>query len=78
MHSLTSVTDLWYLQVATAFDALKTVGVIHTDIKPDNIMLVDHLRRPFKVKVIDFGLAIPRSKGTQAMKLQAVAFRYVN
>ncbi|XP_030269481.1 dual specificity tyrosine-phosphorylation-regulated kinase 1B-like isoform X2 [Sparus aurata] len=49
-------------QLATAFDALKGIGVIHTDVKWDNIMMDDGDRRPFKVKLIDFGLAIPMSK----------------
>ncbi|XP_030269384.1 homeodomain-interacting protein kinase 1 isoform X1 [Sparus aurata] len=49
-------------QMATAFDALKGIGVIHTDVKRDNIMMVNHFRRPFEVKLIDFGLAIPTSK----------------
>eukprot|EP00064_Thunnus_orientalis_P020473 superscaffoldBa00005644_g20610 len=52
-------------QLATALNALKNVGVIHTDIKMDNIMLVDHLRLPFRVKLIDFGLAILRSEAQQ-------------
>ncbi|XP_067428764.1 homeodomain-interacting protein kinase 2-like [Thunnus thynnus] len=52
-------------QLATALNALKNVGVIHTDIKMDNIMLVDHLRLPFRVKLIDFGLAILRSEARQ-------------
>ncbi|XP_069366154.1 homeodomain-interacting protein kinase 3-like [Paralichthys olivaceus] len=44
-------------QLATSLDFLKSAGIIHTDLKPDNIMLVDHVRQPLKVKVIDFGLA---------------------
>jgi len=46
--------------MAVAFAALKRVGVIHTDVKIDNIMMVDHARQPFRVKLIDFGLAIFR------------------
>ncbi|XP_035508669.1 homeodomain-interacting protein kinase 1-like [Morone saxatilis] len=61
-------------QVVTAFEALKSVGVIHTDVKPDNIMLVDH-KRPFRVKLIDFGLAIPTSETKLGMTLQTVLFR---
>ncbi|XP_069378157.1 uncharacterized protein [Paralichthys olivaceus] len=44
-------------QLATSLDFLKSAGIIHTDLKPNNIMLVDHVRQPLKVKVIDFGLA---------------------
>ncbi|XP_061133504.1 microtubule-associated serine/threonine-protein kinase 2-like [Syngnathus typhle] len=45
-------------QLLTAFDALKTIGVIHTDLKSDNIMLVNHSAAPFRLKLIDFGLSI--------------------
>jgi eukaryotic-like serine/threonine-protein kinase len=40
-------------QIASALAAAQTEGVIHRDIKPDNIML----RRDGIVKVLDFGLA---------------------
>lgn len=46
-----------YLQLATALDGLKSVGVIHGDLKPDNIMLVMDQELSFTVKLIDFGLA---------------------
>ncbi|XP_044067032.1 homeodomain-interacting protein kinase 1-like isoform X2 [Siniperca chuatsi] len=57
-------------QLATALNALRNIGVIHTDIKLDNIMLVDHRRQPFRVKLIDFGLAIPRSEARQGVQYQ--------
>ncbi|XP_051920125.1 homeodomain-interacting protein kinase 2-like isoform X2 [Hippocampus zosterae] len=38
--------------------AQQSIGVIHTDLKSDNIMLVDHGAAPFRVKLIDFGLSI--------------------
>ncbi|KAL7378125.1 hypothetical protein ABVT39_008887 [Epinephelus coioides] len=44
-------------QLAIALNALKTTGLIHTDIKIDNIMLVDRKEKPLRVKLIDFGLA---------------------
>lgn len=61
--------------MATAFDALKRVGVIHTDVKIDNIMMVDHLRQPFRVKLIDFGLAIFRSEAKPNMVHQTPPYR---
>ncbi|XP_071352192.1 homeodomain-interacting protein kinase 1-like isoform X2 [Trachinotus anak] len=44
-------------QLATDLEFLKTVGIIHADLKPENIMMVDRLGQPLRVKVIDFGLA---------------------
>ncbi|XP_012723410.2 homeodomain-interacting protein kinase 2 [Fundulus heteroclitus] len=44
-------------QLATALDALRDFGIIHSDLKTDNIMLVDKTRKPLEVKLIDFGLA---------------------
>nr|XP_033472900.1 homeodomain-interacting protein kinase 1-like [Epinephelus lanceolatus] len=62
-------------QLAKALKALKGIGVIHTDLKFDNIMLVDHRTRPFQVKLIDFGLAIKCSKAKQGKMLQNHYFR---
>ncbi|XP_075116991.1 homeodomain-interacting protein kinase 4 [Leptodactylus fuscus] len=44
-------------QVLEALSKLKELSVIHCDLKPENIVLVDHVRYPFRVKVIDFGSA---------------------
>ncbi|KAG7221588.1 hypothetical protein INR49_017119, partial [Caranx melampygus] len=35
--------------VATALNALNGVGLVHADLKLDNIMLVDHQRQPFRI-----------------------------
>uniref|UniRef100_A0A3B5A9T7 Protein kinase domain-containing protein n=1 Tax=Stegastes partitus TaxID=144197 RepID=A0A3B5A9T7_9TELE len=48
-------------QVATALSHLHSIGVVHMDLKPDNIMIVDRHQHPLKVKLIDFGLAHPVS-----------------
>nr|XP_015796955.2 homeodomain-interacting protein kinase 1-like [Nothobranchius furzeri] len=45
-------------QLATPFDALKKVGVIHTDVKTNNIMLVDQTIKPLQVKLIDFDMSV--------------------
>ncbi|KAM6111587.1 homeodomain-interacting protein kinase 4 [Phoenicopterus ruber ruber] len=44
-------------QVLVALVKLKELSIIHADLKPENIMLVDHARYPFRVKLIDFGSA---------------------
>ncbi|XP_043560128.1 homeodomain-interacting protein kinase 4-like [Chiloscyllium plagiosum] len=44
-------------QVLIALQKLKELSIVHTDIKPENIMLVEQAQFPFKVKVIDFGSA---------------------
>ena len=55
------------LQLAIALQALKGIGLIHTDIKLENIMLVNQREHPLKVKLIDFGLAVHVSKTKQQM-----------
>ncbi|KAJ8336011.1 hypothetical protein SKAU_G00393540 [Synaphobranchus kaupii] len=42
-------------QVLTALAKLKAIGIVHADIKPENVMLVDQHQHPFRVKLIDFG-----------------------
>ncbi|CAJ1084164.1 nuclease HARBI1 [Xyrichtys novacula] len=51
-------------QVANALDHLRTIGMIHADLKLDNVMLVDHQHQPYRVKVVDFGLAEDVSAAT--------------
>lgn len=54
-RDLTNISTM--SQLATALQTLRSIGLMHTDIKMDNVMLVNHRLQPFKVKLIDFGLA---------------------
>jgi putative nucleotidyltransferase with HDIG domain len=45
------------VQVASALTAAHDQGVIHRDLKPDNIFLSNHPDFPDHVKVLDFGIA---------------------
>lgn len=62
-------------QVLTALLKLKQLGLIHADLKPENIMLVDPVRQPFRVKVIDFGSASHVSKAVCSTYLQSRYYR---
>lgn len=62
----------------TALLKLKHLGLIHADLKPENIMLVDPSNQPFRVKVIDFGSASHRSKAVTNTYLQSRYYRFGN
>lgn len=49
-------------QMLVTLKALTHSGVIHCDIKPDNITLVNHTALSFKIKLSNFGLAQKVSK----------------
>ncbi|XP_029967121.1 homeodomain-interacting protein kinase 1-like [Salarias fasciatus] len=62
-------------QLLVALDALASLGVVHSDVKTDNVMLVDAVNQPLRVKLIDFGLARSAVTILQGELLQAVAYR---
>lgn len=62
-------------QVLTALLQLKKLRLIHADLKPENIMLVDPQRMPYRVKVIDFGSASHVSKAVCSTYLQSRYYR---
>uniref|UniRef100_A0AAQ5YR42 Protein kinase domain-containing protein n=1 Tax=Amphiprion ocellaris TaxID=80972 RepID=A0AAQ5YR42_AMPOC len=61
-------------QLLVSLNALKSIGLVHADIKPDNIMLVNHKAQPLKVKLIDFGMA-HMSSNFNNYKIQAIGYR---
>ncbi|KAL3047129.1 hypothetical protein OYC64_021370 [Pagothenia borchgrevinki] len=62
-------------QLAIALDFLDVVDIVHGDLKPENIMMVDHVRQPLKVKLIDFGLAVNNSAQHTGETMQTLYYR---
>ncbi|CAB1419688.1 unnamed protein product [Pleuronectes platessa] len=45
-------------QLLEALNALKSIGVVHSHIKPDNVMLVNHQRESYRELIIGGNLLI--------------------
>jgi serine/threonine protein kinase/HEAT repeat protein len=59
---------LWFaLQTARALDAVHARGVVHRDLKPDNLFLVEDAEVPGgeRVKILDFGIAKLHSRSSE-------------
>ncbi|CAK6970666.1 homeodomain-interacting protein kinase 2-like [Scomber scombrus] len=61
-------------QLLAALRVLKTVGVFHANVMPQNIMVVNQKETPFRVKLIDFSSAIKAAKVQRGVTMQPVAY----
>uniref|UniRef100_A0A3P9HVJ4 Protein kinase domain-containing protein n=1 Tax=Oryzias latipes TaxID=8090 RepID=A0A3P9HVJ4_ORYLA len=62
-------------QLLVALRALKTIGLVHCDIKLNNVMFVNHQSYPYKVKLIDFGLAREKTSLRRISNIQIVGYK---
>uniref|UniRef100_A0A3P9MLY0 Protein kinase domain-containing protein n=1 Tax=Oryzias latipes TaxID=8090 RepID=A0A3P9MLY0_ORYLA len=62
-------------QLLVALRALKTIGIVHCDIKLNNVMFVNHQSYPYKVKLIDFGLAREKPSLSRISDIQIVGYK---
>uniref|UniRef100_A0A8P4GH69 Protein kinase domain-containing protein n=1 Tax=Dicentrarchus labrax TaxID=13489 RepID=A0A8P4GH69_DICLA len=62
-------------QLATTLSHLRSMDIVHADLKPDNVMIVDSKKQPLKVKLIDFGLARPVSAVEPGVCVQTTWYR---
>ncbi|XP_029363959.1 homeodomain-interacting protein kinase 2-like [Echeneis naucrates] len=63
-------------QLANALEHLKSIRLIHADLKLENVMLVNHTQQPYRVKVIDFGLACEASNAKVCSYIQSRPYRF--
>uniref|UniRef100_A0A8C6T4X5 Protein kinase domain-containing protein n=1 Tax=Neogobius melanostomus TaxID=47308 RepID=A0A8C6T4X5_9GOBI len=70
---LTHIRDV-VKQMGSALSALSITEIIHTDIKPSNIMTVKPNQKSFQIKLIDFGSALSTSDAKQGSTLGTIGF----
>lgn len=62
-------------QLLMALHALKGLGIIYLDLKPENVLLVDHEHQPFRVKLANFSQAQFQCDVQLGTSLQPHSFR---
>ncbi|XP_044202059.1 homeodomain-interacting protein kinase 3-like [Thunnus albacares] len=62
-------------QLTTALLHLEALEIMHADLKPDNIMVVDRRQEVLQVKIIDFGLARHVSDAVPGSCVQSLWYR---
>ncbi|XP_008301756.1 homeodomain-interacting protein kinase 1-like, partial [Stegastes partitus] len=71
LHVIRSITQ----QLLSALNSLKTAGIIHTNIKPHNVMLVKQEDlQPIRVKLTGFGSAIQAAEVKRSSIMQPVGY----
>ncbi|XP_056899788.1 homeodomain-interacting protein kinase 3-like [Takifugu flavidus] len=74
-HLLLKAISMIVQQLAAPLETLKSIGAMHCDISLPNMMLVNHEKEPFRVKLIDFGLAHEVSYVPQGSTIQKCNYR---
>ncbi|KAF2894589.1 hypothetical protein ILUMI_11585 [Ignelater luminosus] len=62
-------------QLFLALDKLQALKIVHTDIKPENIMFVSATYAPYRIKIVDFGNAITEKECDKHKTVQPVYYR---
>lgn len=62
-------------QLASALLQLGSLGIVHADLKPENVMIADRRQRPLRVKIIDFGLALNLGAAVPGLCVQTTWYR---
>jgi serine/threonine protein kinase len=62
----------WITQLASVLDHVHTLGIVHRDVKPANVMLVANTEAP-SLRLLDFGLARDFALDSQAITMQGTA-----